>query len=93
MLFLPVRGSNFDRGTRAEAFEGERLQFVHALLIGTEKALQVGLDGESLALRLGADSGFELRMNGNTHEISRLAGCKSDCTPGPGAFPGERGVL
>jgi len=62
MLFLPIRRPNLDRSARIESFESERFQFLRSLLISTDKALQIGFDGESMGFRAGADFGFEVGM-------------------------------
>src|SRR6267378_6139065 len=81
MLLLPIRRPYFDRHTGVEPFEGERFQLLRSLLISTDKALQVGFDGESLGLRSGADFRFEFGMNGKAHNISQFARYRSDSTP------------
>jgi len=86
MLLLPVRRPNFNRRPGVEPFEGERFQFLGSLLIGTDKALQVGFDAKSLGLRSGADFRFEIGMNGNTHRISHFHALKVILRRAPGAF-------
>jgi len=72
MLVLPIRRTNFNRRTGVKSLKGERFQFLYSQLVRTNKAFQVGLDGQSLGFCSGTDSRLEIGMNGDTHEISQL---------------------
>lgn len=70
MLLFPITWPDLHRLTGVEPLEGQSFDLVLCLLISADETLYVGFDGKPRRFRPGAQSCFDLGVEGDAHSRS-----------------------
>lgn len=70
MFSFPIIGTDLDRFTGIESFQGKRYQFFFRSFVGPGETFYVSFNSDTFCLRLRAQSGFKFGGNLDAHTLS-----------------------